>query len=1023
MSISLTDFYELLKNPNAPLTVSGLSVVADSDDKDPRHPAAVPVNRVYHEPVRITHVEFDCYVDLSNCVFHQTLVIEHCHFKQGLKLADVQVKGRLSLKESTFDDPKGRWLDFRRMRVDGLLDATNVIAEVCINLENLRTGDDVWFHGIQARNALHSDEDLAAAQAHWTERTDQSTCTDVRGKALNFDGAEIGKHCYFIAQGGRKVEIKGQIDLRAKVKGQVTFAQATVLSEVGQLAIDMETAEVGGSVFFRDKTHITGQIDLRAKVAGFVDFNQATVLSEVGQLAINMDAAEVGGSVFFRDNTRITGQIDLRAKVAGTVHFMQATVLNKVGQIAIQMYAAEVGVSVFFRGNTYITGQIDLRAKVARTVEFLQATVLNVVGQLAINMETAEVGGAVFFRDKTHITGQIDLRAKVKGLVELSQTTVLNGTVLAIRMDEFEGGEVVFLRDGTFIQGDVRMMHATLHAGLLTSRELDRSKYEPATEGTPKPFTITGALDLKYAKIHGPMHLGYASIGGGVNLEQADIDGHLDLCGGALGHSQETQADRYVALLASDKVEDKERPKAFTRWTNEQDLYRIPFPPNADLPPELKKPPALNLRMAKVHGRVWLKGQTILGTVDAEDAEIDGEANFTKCKVHGDLILRSATVKGRVFSDEQEGGAEPYPQVRDTVDLQGARLADVNINLKNCKGAVLPKEIRLDDAEIGCLKLSGSLPQGDRRFKVQNLRFRDMDVGGLKVKGDSKGIGNFLWRYWRDALRAYIWVGLISCFFYLGLEGNPVVEWPIVWVGAAYAFLAALVWGIQTFGKPDTTYAAGKLLDFLLHGTRFSRAFYVEVERWKRAQGDDATADEVFLSRRRRELVGEKDSEGKTVHAAADWVTWGVRWLADFSMGYGVRVRRLIHLYVLSWLITWAVFANPASVERPLDFEAVRPAAPIAATETGVNPWDDEGGQAEDWEWSPQEAFFMAMRLHVPLVQLMVEENWTPADRAMEIRGLARVQYDSFAGLVQAMNLILLPLILAGATGFLKRNS
>lgn len=66
----------------------------------------------------------------------------------------------------------------------------------------------------------------------------------------------------------------------------------------------------------------------------------------------------------------------------------------------------------------------------------------------------------------------------------------------------------------------------------------------------------------------------------------------------------------------------------------------------------------------------------------------------------------------------------------------------------------------------------------------------------------------------------------------------------------------------------------------------------------------------------------------------------------------------------------------------------------------------------------------MALRLQIPLVDLFVDKPWKPADRAMlasgKKRGGIELTYENYAAAMRALNLILVPIIIAGATGFLK---
>ena len=66
----------------------------------------------------------------------------------------------------------------------------------------------------------------------------------------------------------------------------------------------------------------------------------------------------------------------------------------------------------------------------------------------------------------------------------------------------------------------------------------------------------------------------------------------------------------------------------------------------------------------------------------------------------------------------------------------------------------------------------------------------------------------------------------------------------------------------------------------------------------------------------------------------------------------------------------------------------------------------------------------MAMRVQVPPVELFIDAEWKLADRAMfaqgvEGKGIA-LTYENCAAIMRILNLILVPVIIAGATGLLK---
>jgi len=333
------------------------------------------------------------------------------------------------------------------------------------------------------------------------------------------------------------------------------------------------------------------------------------------------------------------------------------------------------------------------------------------------------------------------------------------------------------------------------------------------------------------------------------------------------------------------------------------------------------------------------------------------------------------------------------------------------------------------------------------------------------------------------------------------------------------------------------------MVRFLNRTNPFNRATYLEVEKFYRNCGDDAKADEVFLARRKRETRqivtfgrGSYSPQSATsasppaVGAAVpspspsptsttelhlwNMVDWLWREVLDLSVGYGVRVHRIVFIFCAIWLFNTAVFSRPDSVERPLQFVQDREPN-LAAAEPGAqsqrdsttrarpvhvpadarsalripaafagliraegvsmnaqtralpavvkstrqnadckpseeelpdgsksliqggtppsdllpeyltrlrgNPWPADGGtaQGEAPPWNQWDGFFMASRIQFPFVELMAENDWEPSSRTMDI--FPCVTYENYASACMIVNLVLLPTIIAGLTGYMKR--
>ena len=195
------------------------------------------------------------------------------------------------------------------------------------------------------------------------------------------------------------------------------------------------------------------------------------------------------------------------------------------------------------------------------------------------------------------------------------------------------------------------------------------------------------------------------------------------------------------------------------------------------------------------------------------------------------------------------------------------------------------------------------------------------------------------------------------------------------------------------------------------------------VEQRLRSKGNDELADEVFLMRRKAERKQQKNESG----GLCLWSGF-----LDFIMGYGVRMHRILVIYVLMGILNWVVFLDKNSVERPIVFVQNRTdgaawgnADEELGSDTGKkNVWPSDGGRAVGPnEWDAKHAFFVALRLQIPIIQLVTENDWTPATRPMEnpLFRWTGISYADFASVTMVLNLLLIPLLVTGLTGYNKK--
>ncbi len=753
--------------------------------------------------------------------------------------------------------------------------------------------------------------------------------------------------------------------------------------------------------------------------------------------AIHLEGSTIQGGLYFDSadgcQTMIRGALDLRARIGGTIQFCGTSVslerIQAANGIAINCAAADIGRSVFFwpgekdgtsKFRFECDGKIDLRGKIGGQVSFNGARIsverIPAANGIAINCEAADIGGSVFFwpgendgtsKFRFECDGQIDLRGKIGGQVSfdgarISVERIRAAKGIAINCEAADIGGSVFFRPGDVekfeCSGDVRCFAmrclAVRVSGSIFRGQLDFSYFESENDFVFERFFVSRIekqFSLEHATIHGNLKI---DEGGG------QIEIHSLNCAHAVIHGD-------VELK---KVMPLQKGKPEPQESNFFDDWKFDF--------------------AKIDGNLKLNGSRIPGNLKLEDAVILGEFNLSEATVDKHLSMRSSTVAGRVFADEDTSEG-PYPQVRGKVDLSYSTLNQIDIAIRSSSAAngYIPKEIILTGTKAKTFTVkkesdpdkAGNSPE----FIVDGFLTSEVNCKKFGEESEKKFSC-------RDIVRfciAGLLVGGTAYFFEVGVL-------LAIGIGISWAIDFAL---ISALPQPEKNYSQAesdkKLLEWL-KTTKFDRGFYLEMEEMARANGDDGLADEIFFTRRRKETERHAISTQEKV--------W--HWLLDFCLGYGVRTARIWILFFLLWGLNTAVFSNPKSVERPLTFVAkmttekqtdntvTDPKDSMRETETAidqttqkkpeyVNPWYGSGGKAGTEEWTIMDGGLMAMRIQLPLLPLIAESDWEPASEQMFSGnpGWAWLTYENYASVMIFINLILFPLLIGSATGFLKR--
>jgi hypothetical protein len=754
--------------------------------------------------------------------------------------------------------------------------------------------------------------------------------------------------------------------------------------------------------------------------------------------AVHLEGATIQASLYFDSvpgrQTTIRGVLDLRARIAGAIMFCGTKISMRgysAGFPAICCNRADIGGSVFFtpgesdslsKYRFECEGQIDLRARIGGQISFQGSYVsvkdIEEADGIAIDCDGADIGSSVFFRPgekdnnskyRFECEGQIDLRAKIADQVSFYGTRVSIENIqdandIAILCNGADILGSVFFWPGANERfecvGDVKcfaMRCLAMRVGAcIFQGHVDFSYFESAND-----FVFEG--ESQFQK---DFSLEHATINGNLKINKsATVEMHSLNCAHAVinGDVEMKYVNHQKTLVGSGD------------W---------------------------NFDSVKIEGNLRLNGSCIPGSLSLEDAEIQGELNMTESKVEGHLSMRSSIVTGRVFAHETSRQGS-YPQVKGQVDLSYSTLNQIDIAIEGSTAtnttnpSYIPESIILTGtkAKTFTVKHKTNATEKIPLYVVNGFSTSEVKCEGFRYLNPSS-FSDFL-RYGISGLLA----GVTACAN--GFNGLPAMGIGITW-GCYVAVLAEVsrrasprqsVVANDSNGENNETESAWSLLDWL-KTTKFDRGFYLDMETMARDEGDDRLADEIFFTRRCEE----------SNRYSFSWPEKVWHGLLNFSLGYGVRTTRIWIFFLHLWVLNSVVFSNPRSVERPLTFLAklrtethtydkvADQKDPMHLTENAsdqvtkkvsnyLNPWDGNGGEAEAEEWTFVDGVLMAMRIQLPLLPLIAESDWEPASEPIlpDKSRWAWFTYENYASGMIFINIILFPLLIGSATGFLKR--
>jgi len=658
--------------------------------------------KIFDIPIHVEWVEFSEVVDFSGCLFEQSLQFNHCKFNAGLRLADAHVRAKCCLRSCVF---KGlalqKSLDWGRLQVDGLFDASLVTTEACIDLENFRGGDDVWFDGLNATAAIKTDADRPTPPTAGGDDDIYRRSNRLVGRTLNLKGAEIRKDLCFANVGDRRFESSGMLDLRCKVGGSVMFEGSRIAvvdrASTEGIAISLEGAEIGRSVFMRpgggQLFECEGEINLRAKVGNSVEMEGVRV--SVGKAgsdkAVNLQSAELGhslyidGAIFDRAGARIArrsifrGEISLiQAKIEGAANFYG--VIIRVGRdkygpkLAVDFDRASIN-RIFFRKQEYRKGS------------FWDCRILGRIDGLGLECISLNL-------DCLRLEGTARLQyARIRGRAMLEGVTLKRGIELL----------------HAEIHGDLMMRGARI--GGFMRRDDQPAKVKRTRSGRQSEIPKYIAVDARHLRVHGRV------LAQKVRTTPCLVD---------MGPNQ-------TMLRDPEKVDDG-------TWDfDSASIDGNMMFNDARLRGSLQMEDAVirgevNLTKARIHKSLVMRSAMVDGTIFTDETCKD-QGPFPS--VAETVDLSNARLK-QVWINIQpapSGAAAPAPAIP------------------------IPKLVQLNGTFAESLEFRGELPHDAPRIELRDLKFDAIEVGRLNVQPSPGHCISLNWKSWLQ--RYLVCIGLI----------------------------------------------------------------------------------------------------------------------------------------------------------------------------------------------------------------------------------------------------------------------
>ncbi|HUT01464.1 MAG TPA: pentapeptide repeat-containing protein [Phycisphaerae bacterium] len=744
----------------------------------------------------------------------------------------------------------------------------------------------------------------------------------------------------------------GSLDLiGATISGQLNLNGTVFSNEDG--TIDLGRISVGDCLFLNEARARATLSLSRARVGGGLALHDAEFLSA--------NALDLSGAVIEED------VILQRSVIAGPCLLPGATIRGAVGASEAEFRCAEVAFSLNkanVAGNAYFDG-----ATFAGTVDFRGAQIQSGLSALDAN-----------FASRTkHVT--FDL-ARVGQGMSLSEATFSGPTSFAMTIGESLYAQSALFRSkehfASFsriqVGGDLRLDHsrflgnaAFLDIGVAKSLSLAGASFED-------PCSIAA---FRASRIGGNLDLTDTSFAGMVSFRRADIAGNLSATRTAFKHANTFADFQDIRILGDLSLSRCSLGKGL--MLERSRLGRL----TAD-----------HLKFARPDGGLGLSDSTISaestiadsnlpgvecrGTIFGSDCSLtgirqtdpNGRASFDGAKIRGSLNIFRSDFSGRVSAC----GAEIADGFNCLESTFGGKAGAVDFSDLDVSGPGRIARTRFQTpVTFTRAGFSGPLYVMETSFLEPNT---PVTFTGMRARDGALFYDvSFASPAYLDGMEVARSLSIRDCNFSstqpaLLLE-NTVVGGDLDLQGSKIAgrldLLGMTCRRIQVGDRPGS---CGKLLE-LLHKTKCSEETYAYLERHMRDRGLRKEADAVFVDLKRR----QRDEASQGPHTLASVAL-------DVLYAFGREPSRVLLWCLIPVLLGCLLFRRKGMEERDPDRKAMR-----------------------------YSALWYSVDMFLPFVNLVLSEDWKPADSSR----LARF----YLPLHVLSGWFLVPIVIAAWTGLL----